>query len=204
MPARAPGHRQGVRPPVDPRRLEPLVEHLRARTVPGYTSDDPTAVALERRRADAIASLVELLEEDPALVRPPTRETLEAFVLGPVSALDDSDVLGLRAAALVAGYGIGAQTTSVTHLRLLEALAVAVVRDAWDMAAEVGEVLMRSGSSSAELAAVVGLEVWETEAAVAGLDPGDDYFARRAELPRDERRRWIAALGDPVTADARG
>lgn len=189
---------------MDPRGLKPLVDHLRARAVPGYTSDDPAAVALERRRADAIASLVDLLEEDLALVRPPTRETLEAFVLGPVSALDDSDVLGLRATALIAGYGIGPETTSVTHLRLLDALAIAVVRDAWDMAAEVGEVLLRSGSSSAELAAVVGLEVWETEAAVAGLDPGDDYFAHRAELPREERRRRIAALGAPVATDARG
>jgi hypothetical protein len=191
-----------VRPSADSRALQPLIDHLLVRAdrpTPG--TGDPDAAGGDHRPA-ALRSLAELLEEDPALVRPSTRGTLEAFVLGPVSTLDDSEVLGPRAAVLVAGYGRGGDTTSVTPLRLLEALAVAVVRDAWDMAAEVGGVLLQGGSTSAELAAVVGLDVWETEAAVAGCDPGDDYFARRSDLSDDERRRWIEALSPRVGADA--
>ncbi|MDO9406772.1 hypothetical protein [Patulibacter sp.] len=189
---------------MDPRGLKPLVDHLRVRAVARTVVGNPPAAAQEQRRAAVLTSVVELLEEDPGLVRPPTRETLEAFVLGPVSAMDDSDVLGLRASSLVAAYGTRSETSSVTHLRLLEGLAVAVIRDAWEMAAEVGDVLMRGGSSPDELAAVVGLEVCETEAAIAGLDPGDAYFARRPELTLAERRRWIASLGAPVEADVRG
>ncbi len=191
-----------MRPPADSRALQPLIDHLRERAArPAPGTGDPTAPGGDRR-ADALRSLAELLEEDPELVRPSTRGTLEAFVLGPVSTLDDSEVLGPRAAVLVAGYGRDGATTSVTHLRLLEALAVAVLRDAWDMAAEVGGVLLQGGSTSAELAAVVGLDVWETEAAVAGRDPGDDYFARRSDLTDEERRRWIEALTLPIGADA--
>jgi hypothetical protein len=184
-----------VRSPADPRGIQPLVDLLHEQADRRGDGDDGTdAGRRDRQHADAVASLATLLEEDLELVRPGTRATLEAFVLGPVSSLDDGAVLGPRATLLVTGYGESGAPSSVTHVRLLETLAVAVVRDAWDMAAEVGEVLIRSGSTASELAAVVGLDLWETEAALAGHDPGDDYFARRAELSDDERRRWIASL----------
>lgn len=176
--------------------------HLRERAQRRRTPSLASGETRDPNRAAAFSSLAELLEEDPELVRPSTRETLGAFVVGPVSSLDVGEVLGPRALVLLGDYGAGAETTSVTHLRLLEALAVAVVRDAWDMAAEVGDVLIRSGTSVGELAEVVGLDVWEIEAALAGQDPGDDYFTRRPVLDEGERRRWITDLGTSVGADA--
>lgn len=193
-----------MRPSADPRALQPLISHLLERAALRRGTDEAPGRRDDLEKAAAIESLVELIEEDPALIRPTTHDTLAAFVVEPVSSLDAGEPLGQRATVLLAGFGDGAATTSVTHLRFLESLAVAVVRDAWDMAAEIGDVLVRGGTSPAELAAIVGLDVWETEAAIAGHDPGDDYFARRADLTDEERLRWITTRVPLAQTDARG
>lgn len=182
--------------------MQALVDHLHARAERLRGTPAVPSGPRDTSRANALFSLAELLEEEPALVRPPTRETLGTFVVEPVSSLEIGEVLGPRASVLVAAYGQDDVPTSVAHLRLLDALAIAVVRDAWDMAAEIGDVLIRGGTSPSELAAVVGLDVWETEAAVAGHDPGDDYFARRPELSAEERVRWITSRAPLAGADA--
>jgi hypothetical protein len=164
-----------------------LAFHLRrlsARRL-GIDGENPTDPRI-RQRAEALESLAELLETEPELVAPAVRATIERHVVGPVPG-DPSPPLGGHAERVLVGYGYGGATSTVTHLRLLERFVAAVQRDVWEMAEVAGTLDLDVG----DLVAMIGLHRWEIDAAVAGVEPGEEYFARRAALSEDGRRALL-------------
>lgn len=167
--------------------MHDLVFHLRrlsARRL-GIDGENPTDQRIGQRAA-ALESLAELLETDPALVAPAVRAVIERHVMGPVPC-DPSPPLGGHAERVLVGYGYGFATSTVTHLRVLERFAAAVQRDVWEMAEVAGSIDLDVG----DLVDTIGLHRWEIDAAVAGVEPGEEYFARRAALSEDGRRALL-------------
>jgi hypothetical protein len=79
----------------------------------------------------------------------------------------------------------------VTHLRLLERLAAALQRDAWELAEVVGTIDVDVN----DMLDTIGLHRWEVDAAIAGIVPADEYFARRAALSEGDRRALLDRCG---------
>lgn len=167
--------------------MHELVFHLRRRSACrlGIGDEDPTDPRI-RQRAVALESLAELLETGPELVAPAVRTTIERHVMGPIPE-DPSPPLGSHAERVLLGHGYGHETSTVTHLRLLDRLAAAVQRDAWELAEVVGTIDVDVD----DMLAAIGLHRWEVDAAIAGVEPSDEYFARRAALSEDDRRALL-------------
>lgn len=171
--------------------MHALIDHLRdlASDRLGTGKESPLDPGIAHR-ATALLALADLLEEEPSLVRPEVRRTLDLHVLEPLPEIP-MPVLGLRAAAVLVRYGWDGPVAVSDHLRVLDRLAAAVVRDAWEQAA-AGAILLENGTTVQELADLLGLHAFEVEAAAAGLAPDPEYLARRAGLTEDERRAQFA------------
>lgn len=173
--------------------MQAVIDHLRtlASRTAGTAGEDPTDPAVGRRCA-AQAALADLLADDVEMVRPSTRRAIEAFLLPP---LPDEPVSSLspRAGALLMGHGADGPPTTAAHLRLLDALAAALVADVWDVVRVTGDVVLDGAMTPTDLSHVVDLHLFEVEAALAGVEPGDEYFRRRARLSEGEREAALRA-----------
>lgn len=140
-----------------------------------------------RQRADALDALADLLETEPDLVALEIRAVLLEHVMGPVPE-DPFPPLGSHAERVLAGCGFGCDTSTATHLRVLDALAAAAQHDSWEVAAVVATIDVEHRDACVDATA---LHRWEVEAAMEGVDPGEAYFARRASLDEAGRRALL-------------
>lgn len=164
----------------------------------GIGGEDPTDPRILQRVA-ALEALAGLVETEPELVAPAVRATIERHIIGPIPE-DPSPALGVHAERVLVGHGYGHETSTVTHLRLLDRLAAAAQRDAWELAEAVGTLDINLDT----MVDVIGLHRWEVDAAIAGVVPGDEYFARRAVLSEDDRRALLDRSGGGRVHDPLG
>lgn len=178
--------------------MHALIDHLRDLAAnPLGTGDESPLDPGIRRRATALLELVDLLEEDPTLVRSGVRRTIDAHVFEPLPGVP-TPVLGARGAEVFARYGWGGPVGVPGHLRTMDLLAAAVVRDAWDLA-EAAVVLLDTDTTTGDLGATLGLHGFEVDAAISGPAPDDAYFLRRPGLTEDERRAELEATARPAS-----
>lgn len=173
--------------------MHALVDHLRdlARNTLGTGPESPLDPGVARRSA-ALGALADLLEDEPGLVRPAVRRTIEEHVFEPLPE-QVTPPLGAHGAEVLARHGWDGPVGVADHLRVIDLLAGAVVHDAWEMAEAAGCLLV-GGGTVGELAATVGLHGFEVELALTGVAPDPEYFLRRPALSESERRAALAAL----------
>lgn len=159
--------------------MDPLIRHLRslAGRRSGVAREDPTHPGIARR-AVALRELADLLENEPMLVRKEVRMTIDLHVFNPIPEAP-SPVLSERAECIVIAHGWDGPESSVGHLRLLDALAGALVHDRWDMVRGLRDMVFDGDMAVAGFAELTGLHGFEVEAAVADGDPGPGYFVAR-------------------------
>lgn len=92
------------------------VRELSARGL-GIEGENPIGPGVERR-ADALDALADRLETEPGMMAFEIRSMPQEHVVGPMPE-DPFPPLGMHAERVLAGYGLGGETSTATHLRVL-------------------------------------------------------------------------------------
>lgn len=174
--------------------MDVLIDQLRTLAADslGLPDESPLDPGVEHR-ATALRALGDLLQEDPSMVRPGVRRTIETQVLEALPG-DVTPRVGPRGAAVLRRHGWDGPVGVAEHLRLLDRLAAAIVHDVWDLSRVGSEVVLGDDMSAEHLATVLGLHAFEVEAAASRPDPDPEYFLRRPGMTEDERRATLAMM----------
>lgn len=171
-----------------------LIDHLRAQAdwrekkAAEYPEDERNA-----RSAAALASLADYVEAGADGAESWTLTILEeqADIWGGAGVAD----FGEQASREISRYGFGYSVTDATHAAFLDELAPIALADTYDLVRDSRRSYEGCGEAKLiELIEHYGLNPWEIEAAIGGVDLDSRYFARSRRMTPDEQKAWIEAV----------